>query len=203
MAENASLIEVSDKDRLNNLARLAQSGDLKARDELINELRSLADFLASKSLDPFGSTVIEKEDVVQNGLIGALDGLKRYDPERGDISTFLWRRMRGAMLDGFREFGTTIKIPRVYFARVDRWDRTIYGLSKFLGRDPAEEEIAERSGIQIEAYGKAKEAFRIQAGIIWADEKHAVDDDNGYADRWELGGLLDPGFEALEKKEEL
>ncbi|MDR7418937.1 MAG: sigma-70 family RNA polymerase sigma factor [Armatimonadota bacterium] len=46
---------------------------------------------------------VEIDDLVQDGVIGLIGALQRYDPERGVVfTTYAGHRIRGAMLDGLR-----------------------------------------------------------------------------------------------------
>lgn len=47
---------------------------------------------------------VELDELVNDGVIGLIGALQRYDPERGvEFSTYAGHRIRGAMLDGLRQ----------------------------------------------------------------------------------------------------
>ena len=49
-------------------------------------------------------SVVEMDDLINDGVIGLIRALHRYDPDRGvGFSTYAGHRIRGAMLDGLRE----------------------------------------------------------------------------------------------------
>lgn len=57
--------------------------------------------LAREMSPTFGGRV-ELHDLISFGAEGAMKALRRYDPSKGRITTFLYRRIKGAMIDGVR-----------------------------------------------------------------------------------------------------
>ena len=46
---------------------------------------------------------VSREDLIQAGVLGLMEAMRRYDPSRGiKFETFASRRIRGAMLDELR-----------------------------------------------------------------------------------------------------
>jgi DNA-directed RNA polymerase specialized sigma24 family protein len=75
-------------------------------------LQRLAEKLARKVWHP--GVAVDLEDLVQEGVVAGLKALPKFDPSRGvKLSTFLYRRIFGGILDTFRKPGATlVRTPR-------------------------------------------------------------------------------------------
>lgn len=71
------------------------------RDDLILSLAWQVGCIASALLRRLPSSVL-KADLVAEGWLGAIHAVDRWDSERGKLSTFAERRIRGAMFDYLR-----------------------------------------------------------------------------------------------------
>lgn len=79
------------------LARRAASGDRAARDELVRQCTRLP-ILHALRLGYSGDAL---DDAVQDGLVGLLGAVDRFDPDRGvRLSTFAWSWISGAIRRG-------------------------------------------------------------------------------------------------------
>ncbi|MCS6970760.1 MAG: FliA/WhiG family RNA polymerase sigma factor [Planctomycetota bacterium] len=91
---------------------------------------------------------IEREDLLQAGVIGLIDALRRYDPARDNaFSTYAVLRIRGAVLDELRARDW---VPRGARERAKAYQQAVSELSQELGRLPNDEELARRLGIRPE-----------------------------------------------------
>ena len=83
---------------------------------------------------------INKEDLVQAGVLGLLEALKRFDPARGvKFETYASLRIRGAMLDELRSLSW---LPRSLFRQMRALNTAEQKLAASLGREPTDEELA-------------------------------------------------------------
>ncbi|EEG76505.1 sigma-70 family RNA polymerase sigma factor [Dethiobacter alkaliphilus] len=90
---------------------------------------------------------VNRDDLLQAGMLGLLEALQRFDPTRGvKFESFAALRIRGAMLDELRRL---CWVPRSVVREMREMDRAVQELATQLGREPAEEEIAEKMGITI------------------------------------------------------
>ncbi len=90
----------------------------------------------------------EYEDLVHQGLLGLIDAVDRYDLAFGArFSTFAGVRIRGKVLDYMRYSDW---MPRSARRRVRAIQKTVADLWVELNREPQEDEIAARLGIDLQ-----------------------------------------------------
>jgi RNA polymerase sigma factor FliA len=95
---------------------------------------------------------VQFEDIVQNGMIGLLDAMDRFEEGFGaQFETYATQRVRGAMLDGLRESDW---LPRQLRREMRRIEATISQLEHAHGRTPSEKELAEALGMPLAEYQK-------------------------------------------------
>ncbi len=79
-----------------------KAGDAAARCALIERYSGMATRMARR-LHPAGITVTSREDLESAGLVGLIDAVDRYQPERGvPFEAYAALRVRGAVLDELR-----------------------------------------------------------------------------------------------------
>ncbi len=83
---------------------------------------------------------LDEEDLVSVGVIGLMDALDKYDPNReAKFKTYAEFRIRGAMLDEIRSMDW---IPRSVHERITLLQKTHTALLKKFGRPPSDDEVA-------------------------------------------------------------
>ena len=83
---------------------------------------------------------VQVDDLIQNGMIGLLDALGRFEEGMGaQFETYAVQRVRGAMLDGLRENDW---LPRGIRKEMRRVEAMLQTLEHAHGRPPAEGELA-------------------------------------------------------------
>ena len=93
---------------------------------------------------------IEHDEVVSWATQGLLDAIRKFDPEAGTaFSTYARIRVRGAILDELRSLDWASRTAR---QKANQLRRTVQSLQHRLGRDAAQEEVAEALGVSIEKY---------------------------------------------------
>ena len=101
-----------------------------------------ADRLASK-LPP----TVDRDDLVGAGMIGLLDAVDKYDPQRGvQFKTYAEMRVRGAMLDSLR---TLDWAPRSMRRRARTVEAAFAELEQKFSRPASEEEVALKLGLSL------------------------------------------------------
>lgn len=123
-----------------------QAGDLNARSALIEQYVPLVRYVVGRmglTLPP----TLDFEDIVSFGIIGLIDAIERFEPERGlRFGTYAIQRIRGAILDELR---TLDWAPRTVRARMRQLDKASSILSGRLHRDPTLEELAAELDISV------------------------------------------------------
>jgi RNA polymerase sigma factor for flagellar operon FliA len=95
-------------------------------------------------------TNIEMRDLINAGVLGLLDAIDKFEPERGvKFKTYAEVRIRGAILDSLRNLDWA---PRSLRKKSKDLERTYADLSQKLGRPATDEEVSEALGENIENY---------------------------------------------------
>ena len=93
---------------------------------------------------------IEWEDLLNYGVLGLMDAVERFDPDRGiTFETFASLRVRGAVLDALRRHDPLGRLAR---RRVRAAKEAIQQLTVELRRSPDDHEVAEAIGLNAEQY---------------------------------------------------
>nr|MBL8456440.1 RNA polymerase sigma factor FliA [Zoogloeaceae bacterium] len=93
---------------------------------------------------------VQLDDMIQNGMIGLLDAIGRFEDGLGaQFETYAVQRIRGAMLDGLRESDW---LPRSLRRDMRRIEAAIHELEQRNGRAPSEAELAEALGMPLAEY---------------------------------------------------
>lgn len=93
---------------------------------------------------------VEVEDLIQNGMMGLLDAISRFEEGLGaQFETYAVQRIRGAMLDGLRENDW---VPRSLRRDMRRIESAINELEQLNGRAPSETELAEFLDVSLAEY---------------------------------------------------
>ena len=121
----------------------------KSKEEVVVEyaplVRHIANRLAARLPDN-----LDREDLVQAGMIGLLDAIEKYDRSREvQFRTYAEFRIRGAMLDDLR---ATDWVPRSVRDNADRIGKAHTALAAQLGRAPEETEIATQLEMNLDEY---------------------------------------------------
>lgn len=101
------------------------------------------------------------EDLEQIGYLGLIRAVERFNPAQGcAFSSFAVPYIRGEMLHFLRDRGTTVKVPRRWQDMQKQGQKIRVELTKKLGRQPKDSEIAEQLGISVEEWGEIRTATK-------------------------------------------
>lgn len=113
------------------------------RDQLILRHQNLVHYLAGK----FANRGIPLEDLAQVGMIGLINAVDRFDPERGlQFSTYATPTILGEIRRHFRDKGWNLKVPRRLQELNIAASKTAESLGAELGRPPTIAEVAAKLG---------------------------------------------------------
>jgi len=131
---------------------------------------------------------VQVDDLVQNGMIGLLDALDRFQEGFGaQFETYATQRVRGAMLDGLRENDW---LPRTLRHELRRIEAAISQLEHEHGRSPSERELAEALGMSLAEYQHTLQEARGHRIVYFED--FAGEGDEAFLDRHFSDSEADP-----------
>jgi len=118
---------------------------------------------------------VQFDDLVQNGMLGLLDALDRYQEGFGaQFETYATQRIRGAMLDGLRDNDW---LPRHLRRELRRIETAINQLEHEHGRAPSEGELAAELGMSLGEYQKTLQDARGHQIVYFEDFTEEGDED--------------------------
>ncbi|HSV32206.1 MAG TPA: FliA/WhiG family RNA polymerase sigma factor [Atribacteraceae bacterium] len=147
------------------------TGDLRKRERLIEHYLYLVKIAIGRLLYTLPS-YIDREDLESYGIIGLLQALERFRPERGlKFETYALSRIRGAVIDYLRSLDPMTRGQRKTFKKVmETWQK----LQKEKGRDPTLEEVSGDMNITVEEVSWVIERYK--SSILFSLEQENNED---------------------------
>lgn len=122
------------------LAEYARTRDDKIRDQIVMQYTNLVESIGRR----FVGACEPLEDLVQEGYIGLIASVDKYDADKGvKFSTYATHFIIGQIKHYLRDKGKIIKEPAWLQELNQRMSRVIESLGQKLGRQPTEKEIGE------------------------------------------------------------
>lgn len=90
---------------------------------------------------------VELADLISAGTLGFLESLRKFQPQLGiRFETYSENRIRGAMLDDLRKLDW---FPRSLRQKVRQLDEAVWQIEHEKGRQPTEEELHQKTGMDV------------------------------------------------------
>jgi RNA polymerase sigma factor for flagellar operon FliA len=164
------------------------------RNQLVNQYAPLVKRIAYHLMARLPSSV-QVDDIIQNGMMGLLDAINRYEEGLGaQFETYAVQRIRGAMLDGLRDNDW---LPRGLRRDMRRIEAVVNSLEQQYGRQPQERELADALGMEIGDYQKMLQDARGHQLVYFEDFSDSDEED--FLERNFPGGEVDPLEQLLNK----
>ncbi|TVQ22530.1 MAG: RNA polymerase sigma factor SigF [Leptolyngbya sp. DLM2.Bin15] len=101
------------------------------------------------------------EDLEQIGYIGLIRAVERFDPTQGcAFSSFAVPYIRGEMLHFLRDRGSAVKVPRRLQDMQKEGQRVRLTLTKILGHEPTDAQVANALGVSLYEWREIKIAAK-------------------------------------------
>lgn len=148
----------------------AQRGDRPAQERLINANLRLIYRIARR----YRCRSYSHEDLVQEGIVGLMQAIDRWDPERGcRLSTYAVHWIRQAIARAVEQNDRLIHVPLQATVDLRRLVRLREDLERVLGRTPNEGELADAVGLSEDRVrqllGTIEDAISLEA-LVGGDE---------------------------------
>jgi RNA polymerase sigma-B factor len=175
-------------------ACLATSGDLHARDVLIERFLPLARSVGlryQRSYEPV-------DDILQVAALGLIKAIDRFDAERGiAFSSFAVPTILGEIKRHFRDRTWAVRVPRDLQELSLRVDRAVAELGETLRRQPSVAEIAAAAGVDEESVLNALQASGAHRALSFDAPCGGAEEPATLADAI---GVDDTGFDRVEAR---
>jgi RNA polymerase sigma-B factor len=180
-------------------AEYGRTRDPKVREKLILAHMNLVRYLARK----FANRGEPLEDLIQVGMIGLINAIDRFDPDRGiRFATYATPTIVGEIRRHFRDRGWAVKVPRRLQELSLAASKAMDQLSQQLDRPPTVAEIAESLGVAEEEAMEALELSDLYE-LPSLDRDMGSDEDDSSGVLADYIGREDAEIERFERRNRL
>jgi len=167
------------------------TGEMGVRNALVEDYSWLASFCASR----FARRGEPRDDLVQVALVGLVNAVNRFDPDRGlSFSTFAVPTIEGELRRYFRDKTWTVHVSRRVKDAASRVAPAVDSLTALLGRTPTVTEVAEHTALQTEEVLEALEVHQLQRGLAFQGGEREDEHESSHL------GTLEVGYDAAEAR---
>ena len=152
-------------------AEYARSREPRLKDEIVKRFLPLVRYVALRMSVKF-QVGIDFEDILSFGVLGLLDAVDRFEPERGFVfQTFAVPRIRGAILDELRKYDWISRSGR---EKLQKFERTLEDIAKTKGRTD-DKSLMSAMGMDEQSYKDMLE-IASRSYVVSLDDVLALDD---------------------------
>lgn len=163
------------------LSRRSRAGDQDAKNRLVEANMRLVINIART----YHSRAIPLEDLIQEGAIGLMQAIEKFDPDRGfRFSTYATHWVRQAIGRAIDNKAKAIRLPAHIVQTLRKIERLKSEMTDQLGREPSIELLAKECGL---------DAAKLQAMMSSSQEVLSLDMRVGEAENATLGSLIRAG----------
>ena len=113
---------------------------------------------------------VELDDLIHAGILGLFDAAVKYRPDKQvAFSSYAKHRIKGAILDSLRQLDWASRDLRRRHKQAEQATRELYSL---LQRNPTEEEVAQKMGVDVERWRQMSLDLR-NLGLVSASTRPA------------------------------
>lgn len=163
------------------LSRRSRAGDQDAKNRLVEANMRLVINIART----YHSRAIPLEDLIQEGAIGLMQAIEKFDPDRGfRFSTYATHWVRQAIGRAIDNKAKAIRLPAHIVQTLRKIEKLKSEMTDRLGREPSIELLAKECGL---------DAAKLQAMMSSSQEVLSLDMRVGEAENATLGSLIRAG----------
>lgn len=134
-------------DELHELVARARSGDVQAREALIDALLPLVSSVSRR----YRTEGLDEADLLQDGVVGLLRALERYDPSRGvPFAAFATWWIRQALQEARSDFIRPFRLPPKALRQLSQLKNEHQRIYQSEQRSAGIEELAEHTSIDLD-----------------------------------------------------
>ena len=140
----------------------ALEGNKEAIDKLVESNLLLVVSIAKK----YHGCGLPLLDLIQEGNIGLITAANKYDGEKGfRFSTYATYWIRQAISRALGEQSRTIRIPANMIDLLNKIKKTTVELTQSLNRQPTDEELAEKLGVEVDKVQAALDIAQVSSSL--------------------------------------
>ncbi len=125
----------------------ARAGDVRAREELIDRLLPLVSSLARR----YRTEGLDQTDLIQEGIVGLLRALERYDPSRGvPFAAYATWGIRHSLQEARSDFIRPFRLPPKALRQLSQLKSEHQDIYQREHRSAGVQELAERTSIDLD-----------------------------------------------------
>jgi RNA polymerase sigma factor for flagellar operon FliA len=153
--------------------RTQQPTNIATRDQIVLENLSLVKAIAIRVHESL-PVHVDLDDLIHAGILGLFDAATKYDVDKGlPFSSYAKHRIKGAILDSLRQLDWASRDLR---RRHRQMEAAARDLSTELQRNPTEQEIADKLGVEVDRWRKMMVDLR-NVGLVSASTRPADQED--------------------------